>query len=62
MKTTRGQNLIAATLICVLASTTTVAQAGEIGHFAPGVANIRDYAVPDPGFYGVLYNYCCTRL
>jgi hypothetical protein len=60
MKTTRGQNLIAATLICVLASTTTVAQAGEIGHFAPGVANIRDYAVPDPGFYGVLYNYWYT--
>ena len=27
------------------------------GHFAPGVANIRDYMVPEPGFYGVLYNY-----
>ena len=31
--------------------------AGEIGHFAPGVMNIRDFAVPDPGFYGVIYNY-----
>jgi len=26
-------------------------------HFAPGVPNIRDYVVPEPGFYGVLYNY-----
>jgi hypothetical protein len=31
--------------------------AAEIGHFNPGVANIRDYALPSPGFYGVLYNY-----
>jgi len=33
------------------------AQASETGHFAPGVPNIRDFAVPEPGFYGVLYNY-----
>lgn len=33
------------------------AQTAEIGHFAPGVLNIRDFAVPGPGFYGVLYNY-----
>jgi hypothetical protein len=32
-------------------------EAGEIGHFAPGVPSIRDLAVPEPGFYGVLYNY-----
>jgi hypothetical protein len=44
-------------IILGLALTTTVAQAGEIGHFAPGVANIRDYTVPDPGFYGAVYNY-----
>jgi hypothetical protein len=36
---------------------TSVARAGEIGHFAPGVANIRDYVVPEPGFYGAVYNY-----
>src|SRR5687767_10618299 len=29
----------------------------EVGHFAPGVLNIRDFSVPDPGFYGVVYNY-----
>ena len=33
------------------------AAAGEIGHFGPGVVNIRDFAMPEPGFYGVLYNY-----
>jgi hypothetical protein len=26
-------------------------------HFAPGVANIRDFTIPDPGLYGALYNY-----
>ena len=36
------------------------AAAGEIGHFAPGVANIRDFVVPEPGIYGVLYNYFYT--
>lgn len=33
------------------------AQAGEIGHFNGGVMNMRDYLVPEPGFYGALYNY-----
>jgi len=32
-------------------------QAGEIGHFAPGVLNIRDFVVPEPGIYGAVYNY-----
>ena len=36
------------------------AQASEVGHFAPGVPNIRDFVVPEPGFYGVLYNYGYT--
>lgn len=29
----------------------------EVSHFAPGVLNIRDFTMPDPGFYGVVYNY-----
>ena len=29
-------------------------------HFAPGVANIRDYAVPAPGLYLAAYNYGYT--
>ena len=31
--------------------------ASEIGHYAPGVPSIRDFVMPDPGFYGVIYNY-----
>ncbi len=34
--------------------------AGEIGHFNGGVMNMRDYLMPDPGFYGALYNYFYT--
>jgi hypothetical protein len=40
-----------------LMSQTGTVSAAEIGHFAPGVLGIRDFAVPEPGFYGVLYNY-----
>jgi len=36
---------------------TATAYAGEIGHYAPGVANVRDLAVPEPGFYGLIYNF-----
>ena len=29
-----------------------MAEAGELGHYMPGVASIRDFIVPsDPGFY-----------
>jgi hypothetical protein len=45
----------AAMLLSALATTT--AFAGEVGHFVPGVSNIRDFAVPEPGFYGAIYNY-----
>jgi hypothetical protein len=31
--------------------------ASEIGHYAAGLLNIRDLAVPEPGFYGAVYNY-----
>jgi hypothetical protein len=40
------------TLVCGAAG-----RAGEIGHFAPGVANMRDYIMPEPGFYAAIYNY-----
>src|SRR5262249_18736478 len=36
------------------------ASAGEIGHFNPGMLGIRDYVMPDPGFYGGLYNLWYT--
>jgi hypothetical protein len=35
--------------------------AGEIGHFAAGLVNIRDYVMPaDPGIYTSIYNYYYT--
>jgi hypothetical protein len=60
MDTMRTNSLVAAAVAGALALAANVAPAGEIGHFAPGVANIRDYTVPDPGFYGVVYNYYYT--
>ncbi len=36
---------------------TLTAYASDTDHFAPGVPNIRDLAVPEPGFYGAVYNY-----
>ena len=32
----------------------------EIGHFNGGVMNMRDYVMPEPGFYGAMYNYFYT--
>lgn len=50
------------TVITVLAllGASTPAQAGSVSHYNPGVLNIRDYLVPEPGFYGGFYNYFYT--
>lgn len=47
------------TVLCAVAVLTagSAAHTGEIGHFVPGLVNIRDYVVPEPGFYGLVYNY-----
>jgi hypothetical protein len=37
-----------------------LARAGDVGHFVGGMMDIRDYFVPEPGFYGALYNYFYT--
>ena len=43
---------------CMLVLIAFSAARAEIGHFVPGVINIRDYVMPaDPGVYGVLYNF-----
>jgi len=47
--------LSALMILCGLAIIATESRAG--GHFVPGVYSIRDYVVPDPGFYSALYNY-----
>lgn len=43
-----------AALICVFATGTARAQSV---HYAPSIYNIRDFAIPGPGFYGGVYNY-----
>jgi hypothetical protein len=43
-------------LVVLLLSSTMLAQA----HFPPGAANIRDYALPEPGMYLAVYNYGYT--
>ena len=50
------RNMVAA-LTLALSVSAWKTRAGEVGHFAPGVPNIRDFVVPAPGFYGVLYTY-----
>jgi len=45
----------------LLAIGTPTAQAGEVGHFAAGLVNIRDYVMPpEPGVYTSIYNYYYT--
>jgi hypothetical protein len=39
------------------AITAAAAYAAEISHFTPGVMNIRDLAVPEPGLYVAIYSY-----
>ena len=36
---------------------TNLVPAADTGHYAPGVASIRDLAMPEPGFYALVYNY-----
>ena len=42
-------------VLCLLLVSLGPARAGELGHFGPGVLNIRDFLVPDPGFYYLQY-------
>jgi len=42
-------------ILCFLLSSPGPAQTGELGHYAPGLPNIRDLLVPDPGFYFLQY-------
>jgi hypothetical protein len=41
----------------VVAAITTVTANAQTEHYVPGAFNIRDFAVPDAGFYGAIYNY-----
>ena len=52
--------LTALVLVLGLVLVTSTTHGAEIGHYVPGLVNIRDFVVPQPGFYGVLYNYFYT--
>src|SRR5215469_18110876 len=36
------------------------ASAASASHYTPGVMNIRDFFVPEPGWYALVYNYFYT--
>ena len=57
MQRTTLTTLVLALGLALLTRTT---HGGEIGHYVPGLPNIRDFAMPAPGFYGVLYHYFYT--
>jgi hypothetical protein len=59
MKPTKAKRWGLIAIVATLTPALTI-RAGEIGHFNGGVLNIRDYVVPDPGFYGAIYNYYYT--
>ena len=59
-RTCRVTARVLAVVAGVLACTGSRTSAGEIGHFNPAMLSIRDYAMPDPGFYGALYNLWYT--
>jgi hypothetical protein len=54
----RRINIIVLTVIVFAAALG--AHAAEIGHFNGGFLNMRDYFVPEPGFYAGVYNYFYT--
>jgi hypothetical protein len=53
----QGHALAFGSVILLGVFATTPVFGGEIGHFAPGAFNIRDFVLPDPGFYWGVYNY-----
>jgi hypothetical protein len=54
------RGIAAAILILGSFAAPALARAAEISHFNGGIANIRDYFIPEPGFYGLIYNYYYT--
>jgi hypothetical protein len=55
-KTIKALRLVTFVALAIVTS----AEAGDVGHYNGGIMNIRDYFVPDPGVYGVVYNYFYT--
>lgn len=60
MKANRRHHRKLAPTALALLGTLCLTQGGSISHYTPGVMNIRDYLMPGPGVYGVVYNYYYT--
>jgi hypothetical protein len=43
--------------VIVIAAITSASAYAQTEHYSPGSFNIRDFALPDPGLYGAVYNY-----
>ena len=46
--------------ICMLAGSFTPGKASELGHYAPALPRVRDFILPPPGAYFVVYNLYYT--
>ncbi len=60
MSRTSLKHLLQVILAAALLGASGPARAGDAGHYVGGMMDIRDYFVPDPGFYAALYNYFYT--
>ena len=56
----KRRQLLALLAVALLMAPALRSEAGETSHYNPGIMNIRDFVVPEPGFYGVLYYYGYT--
>jgi hypothetical protein len=55
------RSIILALAPALLGGTTVMpAWAGELGHYAPGILNVRDTVMPPKGLYGAIYSYYFT--
>ena len=58
--TRQMKTLRTAIITAAIVAAASLARGGELGHFNPGIPNVRDLVVPPPGWYVVLYNYGYT--
>ena len=58
----QGQRLtcVLGMILLVVATVSTRGEAGELGHYAPAVFNVRDLVMPQPGVYGAFYSFYYT--
>jgi hypothetical protein len=56
----RNNSFARLALVAALLGVGAPARAGDAGHFVGGMMDTRDYFVPEPGFYGAVYNYFYT--